>query len=226
LAFGGVAARGDALAFYGGDLDNRNGLANERNTVVNDARVYDDFNLTSATSITRLFSNNLTDIVTTNGYYEIRSGVSSGNGGTLLSSGNVTISETPTGRSAFGYVEQHFETTALAPIALAAGHYWMTLVPIDSGSGRSFLSTTAGANSVGSPIANDQSFFDSAFFGANFAPASGYVSSSPADFSIGVYVAGSAVPTPMASAGGLAMLGCFAAMRVVRGRRETQSVTL
>ena len=54
-------------------------------------------------------------------------------------------------------------------VSLAEGHYWLNVTPIGDLTGRSFDTTTSGANCVGTPCGNNQNaFFDSNFFGANF----------------------------------------------------------
>src|SRR2546430_5494823 len=96
------SAANAAIVWYGGDFDTTNGLAEERNTTVSDAWVYDDFNLGAATLVTAVFSNCLSSTHATTADYEIRSGVSVGNGGTLLFSGTgMAATAIPTGRSGF-----------------------------------------------------------------------------------------------------------------------------
>jgi hypothetical protein len=183
-----------SVLWYNGDFNGGDGLSNERNTLISDGRVYDDFYVTgSGFDINSVFSNNLTNDTISQAYWEIRSGVSSGNGGTLLYSGTDAASQTTTGRSDFGYTEYMIEVSGL-DISLPMGHYWLTVAPIDSGAGRSFISTTSGANFVGSGDANN-SFFDSVFFSVSFTPASNYVGS-PADFSMGLTGSVASVPEP------------------------------
>ena len=92
------------LYFYGGDLDpndpNVNGLANENDAIVGGnpygAATYQNF-VVSGTPITvgGLFTNNLSRLTPTAGYWEIRSGVSEGNGGTLIASGTGASHQQP-----------------------------------------------------------------------------------------------------------------------------------
>ncbi len=155
--------------WYNGDFDGVNGLANEQNTIVSDSRIYDDFNVTGSWHVTAVFSDNLTDTGITGANYEIRSGVSEGNGGTLLFSGTTsTPIVTPTGGSGFGYTEYMVEIDGLS-IDLAPGTYWLNVTPIGDFNGRSFISTTSGANCVGTPCGdNGNAFWDSTYFGFNF----------------------------------------------------------
>jgi len=171
-----AAQCGSNCLFYGGDLDlndpNQNGLANENDAIVSGtpygAATYQNFTLSSNATATGLFTNNLSQLTPTSGYWEIRTGVSEGNGGTLVASGTGTVTNTPTGRSDFGYTEYRNEVDGLN-VALTAGtQYWEAVVPVcTSCFGRSFNSNTDGLNSVGSQQSGHQ-FFNSAFFGANF----------------------------------------------------------
>jgi len=162
--------------FYGGDLDpndpNQNGLANENDAIVGGnpygAATYQNFTLSNNSMVTGLFSNNLSQLTPTNGYWEIRSGVSEGNGGVLVASGTGAVTNTPTGRSDFGYLEYTNQVDGLN-VALNGGtQYWMAVVPVcTTCAGRAFNSDTDGLNSIGTQQSNNQ-YFNSAFFGANF----------------------------------------------------------
>ncbi len=172
-------ARADIL-FYGGDFapnnQNANGLANETDAIVGGsptgASTYQNFVVTGQPwTVQGLFSNNLLGFAPTSAYWEIRTGVSAGNGGTLIASGTMLSPlVTATGRSGFGFNESTVEVTGLN-IVLNPGTYWFTVTPQNPGaSGRSYNSNTFGLNAVGTDIANQQ-FFNSGFFGANFANA-------------------------------------------------------
>jgi hypothetical protein len=199
-ALGGAvtsSARADAL-WYNGDFNGRSGLSQERNTSVKDGRTYDDFNVTGpGWNISSVWSNDLvnTDVIlrSHSAHWEIRSGVSAGNGGSLIASGDSPATLTPTGRSGFGLTEYTVEVSGLS-VTLTPGTYWLSVAPIDDGTGRSFDSTTSGANAVGTPPGNNgNSFFDSTTFNANFEPTSN-IFGGPTDFSMGV--GGSVVPEP------------------------------
>ncbi len=170
-----VSAFADTLYFYGGDIDpnnpNVNGLANENDAIVGGnpygAATYQNFVVSSPITVGGLFTNNLSQLSPTAGYWEIRSGVSEGNGGNLIASGTGAVTNNPTGRSAFGYTEYQNLVSGLS-VSLAAGTYWEAVVPVcTSCNGRSFNSNTFGLNSVGTQNSNQQ-FFNSSFFGANF----------------------------------------------------------
>ena len=165
---------GFSCAFYGGDLDlndpNQNGLANENDAIVGGspygAATYQNFNWSGGT-VTGLASNNLSGLNPATAYWEIRSGVSEGNGGTLIASGTGATSNQATGRSDFGFTEYTNFVGGLS-VSLGSGTYWMAVVPQDpSNANRSYNSNTDGLNSVGSQNINNQ-YFNSAFFGANF----------------------------------------------------------
>ena len=151
--------------------------------------------------MTAVFSDNLTDTNITGATWEIRQGISEGNGGTLIASGTtVTPVVTPTGRSGFGFTEFMVEVIGLN-VSLADGTYWLNVTVIGDLSGRSFDSTTSGTNCVGTPCGNNQNaFFDSNFFGANFTSTAN--EGQPSDFSMGVGTAGGGgtpSPTPTAT---------------------------
>src|SRR5437867_7983188 len=105
---------------------------------------------------------------------------------------------THTGRSGFGFTEFMIEVIGLN-VSLPPGIYWLNVTPIGDLSGRSFDSTTSGTNCVGTPCGNNQNaFFDSNFFGANFTSTAN--EGQPTDFSMGVNgttgCPGTPTPTP------------------------------
>ena len=162
--------------FYGGDFDpnnpNANGLANETDAIVSGspygAATYQNFTLGSNSTVTGLFSNNLSGLNPATGYWEIRTGLTEGNGGTLIASGTGPMSQTPTGRTGFGFAEYTDQVDGLNLNLNGGTQYWMAVVPNDPNNpNRSFNSNTFGLNSVGTQQSDNQ-FFNSAFFGANF----------------------------------------------------------
>jgi PEP-CTERM motif len=202
LVFGVATARADIL-FYGGDFDpnnpNTSGLANENDAIVSGspygAAVYQNFIVPAGQTwnVTGLWSNNLSDLNPATAYYEIRTGVSEGNGGTLIGSGDVPVVQTPTGRSGFGFTE--FMDQVAVNFVLGPGTYWMTVVPEDPNGLRSFNSNTFGLNSVGTDI-DDQQFFNSGFFGTNFTNADNEGPFSRFSDGVGGTLVQSAVPEP------------------------------
>jgi hypothetical protein len=206
--------------WYNGDWNLVNGLANERNTVVSQAAVYDDFNVTAPLGweVTAVFSDNALNTVVTAADWEIRTGISEGNAGTLVASGTTNSPVvTLTGRGGFGFQEYMVEVTGLnvfLPMLPSGQHYWLNVTPVGNGTGRSFNSTTSGTNCVGTPCGNDQNaFFNSTFFGAYFTSTAN--EGEPTDFSNGVI--GTVVPEPATVA--LVTCGVGALLIALRHRR-------
>jgi len=204
--------------WYNGDFNGVNGLANEKNTIVSQAGVYEDFNVTGgpAWHVTNVFSDNLMTAgeVITGADWEIRTGVSAGNAGTLVASGTTNSPlVTLTGRGGFGFQEYMVEVTGLnvfLPMLPSGQHYWLNVTPVGNGTGRSFNSTTSGLHAVGSPPGNDQNaFFNSTFFGYFFSSTSNPTLGQPYDFSNGVI--GTVVPEPsfwaMVAIGAVVLIG-------------------
>src|ERR1700682_4112911 len=203
--------------WYNGDFNDVNGLSNERNTTITQAAVYDDFNVTAPLgwNVTAVFSDNLFSAMTvTAADWEIRTGISEGNAGTLIASGTTNSPVvTPTGRGGFGLQEYMVEVTGLnvfLPMLPSGQHYWLNVTPVGNGTGRSFNSTTSGLHAVGSPPGNDQNaFFNSTFFGYFFSSTSNPTLGQPYDFSNGVI--GTVVPEPsfwaMVAIGAVVLIG-------------------
>jgi hypothetical protein len=214
-----VAQAPPGSLWYNGDWDLVNGLANERNTGVTQAAVYDDFNVTAPLgwNVTAVFSDNLENTVVTGADWEIRTGLSEGNGGILIASGTTnTPIVMPTGRSGFGFTEYMVEVTGLnvfLPMLPSGQHYWLNVTPVGNGTGRSFNTTTVGANCVGTPCGNDQNaFFNSTFFGTYFTSTSN--EGQPSDYSMGVI--GNVIPEPAT----VALLTCGVGALLIAFRRR------
>jgi hypothetical protein len=176
--------------WYNGDFNGVNGLSNELNTSLGQGEfgsVYDDFIVTDSGgwNVTAVFSDNLSNTVVVGAQWEIRQGISEGNGGTLVASGTTSSPIVmDTGRSGFGYIEQMVEVDGLS-VCLQPGTYFLNVTPIGNLTDRSFDSTTSGANCVGTPCGNNQNaWFNSNFFGANFTSTAN--EGQPYDFSMGV----------------------------------------
>jgi hypothetical protein len=200
--------------WYNGDVNGVNGLANERNTVVTQAAVYDDFNVTSSGwNVTALFSDNLSFTNITAADWEIRTGISEGNAGTLVASGTTNSPIITQINCGINFCIYQVEVPSLN-VTLAPGHYWLNVTPVGNGTGRSFNSTTSGANCVGTPCGNDQNaFFNSTFFGTNFTSTAN--EGQPYDYSMGVI--GTVVPEPATVA--LLTCGVVALLIALRRRR-------
>lgn len=182
--------------WYNGDLDGINGLPNEQDSSLGAgqyARVYEDFDVPDPAGwdVTGVISYNLTDLPTTcvmGATWEIRQGITPGYGGTLFASGmTMTPYVIMTGRSAFGYNEYQIQVYQFL-LHLPHGHYFLNVTPIGDEFGRSFASTTSGANAVGSPPGNDQNaYIDSNYFGESFVPTGRSEFQQPYDYSMGVF---------------------------------------
>jgi hypothetical protein len=192
-----------AVLFYGGDADGRDGLLAMTDPGL-DGQVFDDFTLTQTSNITMVWGNYLTTLTGfSTGAFEIRSGMSAGNGGTLVASGSGNVSGVATGRSFFGLNEYKVQLGGLNA-NLAAGTYHLSLSLFGNG-GVAYVSTTSGADAgpggdpnpapTGGPLANDNSFFNSTTFGAFYGDtADQHGSAGPWDYSYGVE--GTVVPEP------------------------------
>ncbi|MGH8403754.1 MAG: hypothetical protein ACRESO_10190, partial [Gammaproteobacteria bacterium] len=103
--------------FYGGDLNpndpNANGLANEMDLTVNTgSTIYTPFVVGGGGwNVTGLFTDNLMNIDALSATWEIRTGVSSGNGGNLIAFGSGTPTVTDTGINAFGFEDYAVEVS-------------------------------------------------------------------------------------------------------------------
>jgi hypothetical protein len=214
-----TSVRAQLPLWYNGDFNYRNGLANEENTIITQAAVYDDFIVTAGGwNVAGVFSDNLLNTTVTGATWEIRSGISEGNGGTLVASGTTNSPVvTPTGRSGFGFTEYMVEVTGLnvfLPMLPSGQHYWLNVTPIGDGTGRSYNSTTDGANCIGTPCGNDNNaFFNSTYFGAFFTSTLNECSDCH-DFSMGVI--GPFIPEPAT----LALLACGLGVLLIALRRR------
>lgn len=208
------AAQAGSVQYYGGDIAGWFGVSAERGGAVNDAWIFDDFAWGGGT-VEALFANYLTDTMTISSMeFEIRSGVSAGNGGTLVASGSTTTFTWADIGDAWPGFEIYRGDADVADFALAAGIYHLAVRPVFASYTRAYLGTTIGANSVGGPIANDNSFFNSTYFVANFQDTNAVLLEGTWDFSQGVIGErggqGHIVPLPTTAglgAAGLALVG-------------------
>jgi len=188
-------ATGD-LVWFNGSFNNVNGLASERNTLVSDARTYDNFSLLSGyNQVTGLLGQFYltSDLVNAPVYWEIRQGAAPGAGGTLIASGTQGGATYTAIGSGFGFTIYEIRMKLNNPVTLESNTvYWMTMAPVGNGSGRAFVCTTNGAGAIGSPIGGDDGLFDSAYFSVSWGAARDFVGVGQANFAYGVQ----AIPEP------------------------------
>jgi hypothetical protein len=214
-----TCARAEVL-FYGGDFNPRfwyaDSLSNENDTAVHGdpygSAVYQNFVVPAGQrwNVTALFSNDIMTLTPSFAYWEIRTGVSEGNAGTLLSSGAGSDSYHRKGDFA-----EYANTVSGLNLMLGGGTYWFAVVPEAPGQqGTSANTNTYGQNSIGTQI-TDQQYFNSPFYGYNFTDA-GDLGYFPI-FSSGV--TGTVVPEPSSMV--TMATGVIAAVLGIR-RRRTQ----
>jgi hypothetical protein len=157
------------------------GLSDENTLNVSDSHTYGAFTIASGSaSVTGLVFQ-----VQMNAHmnpkeatWEIRSGVTSGNGGTVVASGTGAATMKPTGRAFLGLGE-YTVAVKFPAVSLSAGTYWVNVTPqcTDSSDGqctsfatRYFVSNTVkeAANVHGSWQPVGQMFLNSSFFGLSF----------------------------------------------------------
>ncbi|HJP84169.1 MAG TPA: PEP-CTERM sorting domain-containing protein [Fimbriimonadaceae bacterium] len=199
------------VVFYGGDANGVDGLTSEEDGVVSQAMTYDNFTVGAG-------GWNVSDLggifaVTTgsnfaSARYEIRQGVSVGNGGSLIQTGVFSVSSSSVG-SLFGRDLRDF-TGSVSPFSLAAGNYWIGISLIDPGSVRSFVATTSGVNGVGGPLNDGNSFLNSSTFAANFDDAGDFIiEDRTPDFAYRI----TAAPVPEPATLGALGMGALALLR-------------
>ena len=172
--------------FYGGDINvsdfNAAGLSDENTLLIPNSSTYGNFNVPSGSvTINGILINvqadaNFDPLVAT---YDVRSGVTEGNGGTQIATGTVSTTVASTGRNFLGLNEYTVAVTLSAPLVLGPGGYWFNLTPSctnggtdgSCSAGRMFVSnTTNKANNVnGGEETQHQMFLNSPFFGVVWA---------------------------------------------------------
>jgi len=172
--------------FYGGDLNpsdpNADGFSDENTLLISGgSQTYGAITIPSGpdASVTGILFNVLAtaafDPFTAT--YDIREGVSEGNGGTDVSTGSASVTVAATGRTAFGLYE-YTVTATFSSVTLVPGEYWFNLEPqclntLDGSCSvfRQFASnTTEETNSVnGGWQPNGEMYFNSSYFGYTYA---------------------------------------------------------
>ena len=224
--------RADSILWYNGDFDGRDALENATNlastynggTLYN-AFVYDDFIVPTGQTwtITSVFSNiqetNFTTLSTT-ATWQILSGVSAGNGGTTVASGDGAATMTATGGPVIDpSLNAFLLSETISPVVLTAGTYWLTVAPDIPPpfyfSNAAYISSTSGANAVGTPPGNDGNSFVNTVglpsaIGYDFVPASVIEGGGTWDYSMGVSGSSTgAIPEPSSlTLGGIVLFLC------------------
>lgn len=128
------------------------------------SRVFDNAEFTSAQTVTGIFANVLVDPselpLYTTGYWEVRSGVSEGNIGTLIASGTCGGSDfnaSLNGQDANSNKGVWFSCN-LPSVSLAPGTYWFSLVPQATGATKQIFEWTTSIDPP--PVGTRQEFCD------------------------------------------------------------------
>lgn len=172
--------------WYGGDLNPSSsaaqGFANENTVLVPTTTTYAAFQVPAGQhwevtgALVNVLSNNFGVLDPKQAVWAITNGISSGNPGTTVATGTATAFVGPTGRTAFGLTEYTVDVT-FPKVGLQPGAHWISVVPQCTNSSDSsctsaefFLSDTDLTNQFGPADRNFAGFFNSSFFGYNYAP--------------------------------------------------------
>ncbi|MGB7583437.1 MAG: hypothetical protein WBM11_01235 [Terriglobales bacterium] len=125
---------GHPCVYYGGDINlsdpNANGGSNENDNFISQSFSYAEVNSPKSATVSGAFSNNLASfgiLDPKTATWHFRSGVSEGNGGTLLGSGDSPALITDTGRNDFGFEE--YEVVTATRVAVPKGDVWFNVTP-------------------------------------------------------------------------------------------------
>jgi len=185
-----TVSKAHPCVFYAGDFNvndpNANGLANENTLLVPDTWTYGEIKAPVSAHISASFGNHqpvaYDAIDPQQAMWEYRTGISEGNGGTLIGSGTGKAQFTPTGRIAYGLYPE-YELLTTTSVTVPAGNLWFSVQPQCTNAGNSncanaqyFESTTDGTNGINSSfsVPSDGTnaagpFLNSAYFGFTFA---------------------------------------------------------
>ena len=238
------------ILWYNGDFDGRGSLLDENNVPatnttspappIQKSLVYDNFIVPvgQTWTISSVFSNDFVAYAAapTTASWAIRSGVSAGNGGTLIASGDTAATLTPLSYIQNGFVAETV-TASVPSIVLTAGTYWLGVAPDSAGyySDQSFIMTTSGINAIGTPLGNDgNSFITNTYPPVGSAGSFNYTPTTTAvtkrgvnpygptiDFSMGVNGT-FAVPEPSSVA--LVAVGLLGSLACTRKRRSARAL--
>jgi hypothetical protein len=236
-------AQAASTLWYNGDLDNRDAFTNQTSTSATgvDSLVYDDFIVPAGQkwTITSAWSNDVknpffTIATPTQVAWQIHSGMSAGNAGTVVASGiatgsNVTVAADGTSAvfAPFSATQDTITAKGLS-VVLTAGTYYLSVAPVTNGGtdGAWNISTTSGLNAIGNPKGNDGNSYDESIaYGNNYTPSSiteSYLDEgSTWDYSMGV--AGTFIVTPEPSSMVLMLAASLGLPALGFRRRKTNS---
>jgi PEP-CTERM motif len=207
------------ILFFNGMPDGFNSLSSDQNTAVGQSMVYDDFVVTGSTwHVTDLFGyfEFANDVSTSSAAWEIRTGVTVGDGGTLVASGTGATTPFDTGNPLFSG-ELYLVDIGGLSLDLAPGTYWMGIANIGSGSGQTFVATTDGSSGAVNATLDQMGFFTSSTFGADFANSNDWIDGQD-DFAYGAL--GTTGPVPEPSTMALMATGLVGLAGAARRRRR------
>ena len=162
-----------------------NGFANENTLLVPETTTWGAFTVPAGQTWTvdGAFINTIADgydgLDPSTSSWTIASGVSEGNGGSVVASGTSTAAGTSfvaTGRFPFGFNEYTLKVKTSPATVLSAGTYWLNITPQCTNSGNGscsiaqyFWDDTFGLNRYGALPPANVSYFNSSYFGFNYA---------------------------------------------------------
>jgi hypothetical protein len=199
------------VLWYNGDYDDNDASTNESEVPINEggpyvletSLVYNEFIVPvgQVWTLNSMSTNNQLafEVLPTTGTWQIRTGISDGNGGTLVFSGDTTCTPTET-HAADGnnYLDPEYNISVTVPnVVLTAGTYWMAVAPDDGEyyGEQSYIETTSGANAIGLPPGIGLSFINN-----NLPAADGgedFASAPDPDYSASVSGTAALVPEPI-----------------------------
>lgn len=187
-----AAAAFGQVVWYTGDLANDEYILNQVGGSI-DARVYEDFRFDHEQSIGSVFADFSISYEPFLAVVSIRRNLRSGFAGENIFNGMLGATSTPLdGGTSTGGNRRVMVDLPFAVTLNAGETYWLSVAPVSFGPSESaVLGTTNGANSVGSPVGNGNSFFVYQTGGYNYVPTEDLVNNP--NWSMGV----SAVPEPV-----------------------------
>jgi hypothetical protein len=177
----------DPCVFYGGDINtsdlNAAGMSSENTLLIGGTATYGNYNVPSgnSTTVTGIIFNFQADsnFDPLTASYDVRTGVTEGNGGTSIASGTVSTTVAATGRNFLGLNEYTVAVQLTTPLLLGGGSYWFSITPNctnggqdgSCNNGRFFVSNTTQRtnNVVGADQTDHQMYLNASYFGLTWA---------------------------------------------------------